>query len=93
MCAPDRVKRAVIANIELRPTGYKILLEVLSRGVYARAVEIAYTFQEPKAIRQRALGQPAYHLPPEADLATLFWLRFMPIAIGNYHDIIPCTLN
>jgi hypothetical protein len=54
----------VIANIELRPTGYKTLLEVLSRGVYRRAVEIAYTFQEPNAIRQRVLG--ATRLPSAA---------------------------
>ena len=40
------LKRAVIEHVELRPTGYKILLEVLSRGVYARVVEIPYTFQE-----------------------------------------------
>lgn len=40
------LKRAVIEDVELRPLGYKILLEVLSRGVYAHAVEVPYTFQE-----------------------------------------------
>jgi dolichol-phosphate mannosyltransferase len=38
--------RAVIEWVELKPLGYKILLEVLSRGDYARADEVPYTFQE-----------------------------------------------
>jgi len=40
------LNRPVIEAVELRPLGYKILLEVLSRGVFTRAVEIPYTFQE-----------------------------------------------
>jgi len=40
------LKREVIEDVELRPLGYKILLEVLSRGAYARVIEVPYTFQE-----------------------------------------------
>jgi dolichol-phosphate mannosyltransferase len=40
------LKREVIEGVELRPLGYKILLEVLSRGVYEHTVEVPYTFQE-----------------------------------------------
>ena len=40
------LKREVIEDVELRPLGYKILLEVLSRGVYAHVIEVPYTFQE-----------------------------------------------
>jgi dolichol-phosphate mannosyltransferase len=42
------LRRSVIDGIPLNPTGYKILLEVLSRGTYASVEEVPYTFVERK---------------------------------------------
>jgi dolichol-phosphate mannosyltransferase len=39
------MRRQVIAEIALRPTGYKILLEVLARGRYANVVEVPHHYQ------------------------------------------------
>ncbi len=39
------VKRKVIEGIELRPIGWKILIEVLVRGNYATVIEVPYAFQ------------------------------------------------
>jgi dolichol-phosphate mannosyltransferase len=38
------VRRAVLSDVVLRPTGYKILLEVLVRGRWHEAVEVPYRF-------------------------------------------------
>jgi dolichol-phosphate mannosyltransferase len=38
--------RGTIAGIEMRPCGYKILLEVLARGYPGRISEVGYIFQE-----------------------------------------------
>ncbi len=40
------LRRSVVEGVDLRPLGYKILLEVLARGRYTRAAEVAYTFEE-----------------------------------------------
>jgi dolichol-phosphate mannosyltransferase len=40
------VRRSAIANCELSPTGYKILLEALGRGAIHRIAEVGYVFQE-----------------------------------------------
>lgn len=40
------VRRRVVSDVTLDPTGYKILLEVLARADYGRVVEIPYTFRE-----------------------------------------------
>ena len=40
------IRAAVIAESALNPIGYKILLEVLARGNYARVVELPYVFEE-----------------------------------------------
>ena len=42
------VKRVVIDLALLRPTGYKILLEILAKGKYRRVVEVPYVFEERK---------------------------------------------
>jgi dolichol-phosphate mannosyltransferase len=42
------LKRSVIGSANLRPKGYKILLEVLARGNYRRIVEVPYVFEERK---------------------------------------------
>ncbi len=44
------VRRSALAGIELRPLGYKILVEVLSRGRARWVSEVGYVF------RERALG-------------------------------------
>jgi dolichol-phosphate mannosyltransferase len=40
------VRRSAIADIPLKPRGYKILLEVLGRGRITEIAEIGYVFQE-----------------------------------------------
>ena len=37
-------KRQVVANANLRPTGYKILLEILMEGKFGTTAEVAFTF-------------------------------------------------
>lgn len=38
------VRREVVRHASLKPRGYKILLEILGRGKWSRAIEIPYTF-------------------------------------------------
>jgi dolichol-phosphate mannosyltransferase len=40
------VRRRAIAEVEMRPVGYKILLEVIGRGRVGRIAEIGYVFAE-----------------------------------------------
>ena len=40
------IRRSAIANVELDPLGYKILLEVLGRGNVDEVAEVGYVFQE-----------------------------------------------
>jgi len=40
------LKKEVIRNANLKPIGYKILLEILARGNYTQVVEIPYVFKE-----------------------------------------------
>ena len=40
------LRRAVVDGRALKPLGYKILLEVLARGKYEKAVEVPYVFEE-----------------------------------------------
>lgn len=42
------IKRSVIESINLKPQGYKILLEVLAKGSYRKVVEVPYIFEERK---------------------------------------------
>ena len=39
------LKRDVVANANLNPTGFKILLEVLIKGQFSRVAEVPYTFK------------------------------------------------
>jgi dolichol-phosphate mannosyltransferase len=43
------LKREVVAGAPLRPRGYKILMEVLGKGSWQKAVEIPFTFRDRKA--------------------------------------------
>lgn len=47
------LRRSVIADTVLRPTGYKILLELLARGRWNRVVEVPYRF----AARERGTSK------------------------------------
>ncbi|MEA5487767.1 MULTISPECIES: glycosyltransferase [Pseudanabaena] len=40
------VRRSAIANCQMNPLGYKILIEVLGRGNIAKVAEVGYVFQE-----------------------------------------------
>ncbi len=42
------IKRSVIESVNLKPKGYKILVEVLARGKYKTVVEVPYVFEERK---------------------------------------------
>jgi glycosyltransferase involved in cell wall biosynthesis len=48
------LRREAIENVELRPVGYKILLEVLARGRVRRVAEVPYTFQPRHAGQSKA---------------------------------------
>lgn len=53
------MKRSVIDSALLKPTGYKILLEILAKGNYSRIVEVPYVFEERKNGRSK-LGPKQY---------------------------------
>ncbi len=53
------MKRSVIDSALLKPTGYKILLEVLAKGNYRRIAEIPYVFEERKNGKSK-LGPKQY---------------------------------
>jgi len=38
-------RRRVVEGVELRPRGFKVLLELLARGRWSRAVEVPYVFR------------------------------------------------
>jgi dolichol-phosphate mannosyltransferase len=42
------VRRQSIANVKFNPVGYKILLEVIGRGMVRRIAEVGYVFNERK---------------------------------------------
>lgn len=52
------LRRGVIEGVTLRPIGFKVLLEILVRGHYARVAEVPYVFVERAGGRTKAtLGQ------------------------------------
>jgi dolichol-phosphate mannosyltransferase len=53
------LRRGVIEGVNLRPTGYKILLEILIRGKYSRVEEVPYLFENRKQGRSN-LGLREY---------------------------------
>lgn len=53
------IRRSVIEYLDLHPEGYKILLEVLSRGKYQTVVEIPYIFEDRKEGKSK-LGPKQY---------------------------------
>lgn len=64
-------RRQVVDGVTLRPTGYKILLEILGRGHWQQVTEIPYTFAPRTAGTSKAeLRQGAFFLQHVARLAT-----------------------
>lgn len=53
------MKRSVIDSALLKPTGYKILLEILAKGNYGKIVEVPYVFEERKNGKSK-LGPKQY---------------------------------
>ncbi len=53
------MKRSVIDSALLKPTGYKILLEILAKGNYRRIREVPYVFEERKNGKSK-LGPKQY---------------------------------
>lgn len=51
------LRREVVEGADLRPEGYKILLEILVKGNYARVAEIPYTFEPRKLGRSKLKGR------------------------------------
>jgi dolichol-phosphate mannosyltransferase len=48
------VRRQVVEGVTLRPVGFKVLLEVLARGRYARVTDVPYVFAARGAGRTKA---------------------------------------
>jgi dolichol-phosphate mannosyltransferase len=47
------LKKSVVEGVELNPTGYKLLLEVLVRGRYGSVVEVPYVFKARRRGRSK----------------------------------------
>ena len=65
------IRRSVVERAQLKPTGYKILLEVLARGTYSNVVEVPYIFEERK-VGSSKLG-PRQYAEYLLHLARLAW--------------------
>jgi dolichol-phosphate mannosyltransferase len=53
------LRRSVIEAVQLKPQGYKILVEVLARGTYQTVLEVPYTFETRKEGKSK-LGLKQY---------------------------------
>lgn len=73
------LRREVLDGIALQPKGYKILLEVLSRGRYQRVVEVPYEFQ------RRHAGQSKLGASVMRDYLVQLWrLAWAPTGFGRF---------
>jgi dolichol-phosphate mannosyltransferase len=54
-------KRPVVVGVELRPTGYKILLEILVRGKYQKLVEVPYWFRSRQVGKSKLDMKQQWH--------------------------------
>lgn len=85
------VRRAAIAGVTLRPTGYKILLEVLGRGRARWTSETAYVFRE-RATGASKVTAGVYldYLVHLARLraSTLFASRFVRFAVVGTSGVL-----
>ncbi len=73
------LRRTVVEGITLRARGYKILLEVLSRGRYQRVVEVPYTFGR----RHQGASKLSAHVMGDY-LAQLWRLIWRPTGFGRF---------
>lgn len=68
------VRRLVITHAPLKPKGYKILVEILSKGNYTRVAEVPYIFQKRKLgtskLKQQTIKD---YLGQLADLMKYSW--------------------
>ncbi|HUY24138.1 MAG TPA: polyprenol monophosphomannose synthase [Candidatus Saccharimonadales bacterium] len=65
------LRRSVIADIEVRPIGWRVLIEILARGRYERVIEIPYRFAPRHAgISKFSVAETASYL---RQLGRLFW--------------------
>jgi dolichol-phosphate mannosyltransferase len=65
------VRNEAISGIQLRPTGFKILVEILVCAPDLKVVEVPFNFQARNAgVSKASLGQGAEYL---SHLASLFW--------------------
>ncbi len=59
-------RRSIVAGVELRPVGFKILLEILARGRARRVVDVPFTFERrARAVSKASMLEGlrfAYHL-------------------------------
>jgi dolichol-phosphate mannosyltransferase len=76
------MQRRVINNVELRPIGYKILLEVLARGHYNTVVEMPHDYQGRKE------GQSK--LDVRQHIAFLSHLRRLSSETGEFRRLMRC---
>ena len=68
------VRRAAIANVALKPQGFKILLEILAMGRITSVTEIGYTFRARNSGQSKAtLGQGVRYV---AQVGRLRWRRW-----------------
>lgn len=72
------LRRNCVADVKLHPVGYKVLIEVLSRGNVRQVAEVGYVFQE------RQDGKSKVTLQQYVDyLHHLLRLRFSQVGIGR----------
>jgi dolichol-phosphate mannosyltransferase len=67
------LRRRVIKDVELSSRGYKILLEVLVKGNYRKAVEVPYVFKN-RGVGQSKLG-PRQYFQYLTDLSRLYFFK------------------
>ncbi|MEM1586973.1 MAG: glycosyltransferase [Candidatus Bathyarchaeia archaeon] len=53
------LRRGVVEGVDLRPEGYKILLEILVKGRHSSVVEVPYTFK-PRRLGRSKIGAKEY---------------------------------
>ncbi len=61
------LKREVIEGVKLEPIGFKILLEILVKGKYARVTEVPFTF------RRRERGKSTFSLGEQINYLRHVW--------------------
>jgi dolichol-phosphate mannosyltransferase len=77
------VHRRVVQDVDLRPVGYKILLEVLVRGRWQKVVDVPYVFHARQAgLSKATAGQGAKFVRHLASLAVAARLGRVDVPAG-----------